>query len=101
MAAGPGGTLGDEIYPAEGIVHAGSFPGIDVLRDRDVMTGRPSQLPGRLLAPDAGRRMMTVLYKHIHLAYPGPSHPRHRHEGHLSSACTVLPISLGPPGRAR
>ena len=58
MAAGPGGTLGDEIYPAEGIVHAGSFPGIDVLRDRDVMTGRPSQLPGRLLAPDAGRRMI-------------------------------------------
>jgi hypothetical protein len=45
VAAGPGGTLGDEIYPAEGIVHAGSFPGIDVLRDRDVMTGRPSQLP--------------------------------------------------------
>jgi hypothetical protein len=58
VAAGPGGTLGDEIYPAEGIVHAGSFPGIDVLRDRDVMTGRPSQLPGRLLAPDAGRRMI-------------------------------------------
>jgi uncharacterized protein DUF6928 len=56
-AAGPGGTLGDEIYPAEGIVYAGSFPGIDVLCDRDVMTGRPSQLPGRLLAPGAGRRV--------------------------------------------
>ena len=58
MAAGPGGTLGDEIYPAEGIVYAGSFPGIDVLCDRDVMTGRPSQLPGRLLAPGAGRRVI-------------------------------------------
>ena len=58
MAAGPGGTLGDEIYPAEGIVFAGSFPGIDVLCDRDVMIGRPSQLPGRLLAPGAGRRVI-------------------------------------------
>jgi hypothetical protein len=58
VAAGPGGTLGDEIYPAEGIVYAGSFPGIDVLCDRDVMTGRPSQLPGRLLAPGAGRRVI-------------------------------------------
>jgi len=57
-AAGPGGTLGDDIYPAEGIVYAGSFPGIDVLCDRDVMTGRPSQLPGRLLAPGAGRRVI-------------------------------------------
>jgi len=57
-AVGHGGTLSDEIYPAEGIVCAGSFPGIDVLCDRDVMTGRPSQLPGRLLAPGAGRRMI-------------------------------------------
>jgi hypothetical protein len=56
--ADPGGTLGDEIYPAEGIVYAGSFPGVDVLCDRDVMTGRPSQLPGRLLAPGAGRRVI-------------------------------------------
>jgi hypothetical protein len=58
LAAGPGGTLGDEIYPAEGIVYAGSFPGVDVLCDRDVMTGRPSQSPGRLLAPGAGRRVI-------------------------------------------
>jgi hypothetical protein len=58
VAAGPGGTLGDDLYPAEGIVYAGSFPGIDVLCDRDVMTGRPSQLPGRLLAPGAGRRVI-------------------------------------------
>jgi len=55
-AAGPGGTLSDEVYPAEGTVYAGSFPGIDVLCDRDVMTGRPSQVPGRLLAPGAGRQ---------------------------------------------
>jgi hypothetical protein len=57
-AAGPGGTLTDEIYPGEGIVYAGSFPGIDVLCDRDVMTGRPSQVPGHLLAPGAGRRVI-------------------------------------------
>lgn len=57
-AVGPAGTLDDEIYPAEGIVYAGSFPGIDVLCDRDVMTSRPSQLPGHLLAPGAGRRVI-------------------------------------------
>jgi hypothetical protein len=28
------GTLSDDIYPSEGSVYAGSFPGIDVLCDR-------------------------------------------------------------------
>jgi uncharacterized protein DUF6928 len=56
--AGPGGTLSDAIYPPERIVYAGSFPGIEVLCDRDVMTGRPSQLPDHLLAPGAGRQMI-------------------------------------------
>jgi hypothetical protein len=37
-----GGQLADCIYPPEGLVYAGSFPGIDVLCDREVMTDRPS-----------------------------------------------------------
>jgi hypothetical protein len=40
------GTLSDDIHPSGGSVYAGSFPGIDVLRDREVMIdyrGSPRQ----------------------------------------------------------
>jgi hypothetical protein len=53
-----GGQLADCIYPPEGLVYAGSFPGIDVLCDREVMTDRPSGLHAHLRAPGAGRRMI-------------------------------------------
>lgn len=55
---GPAGTLDDHIYPPEGLVYAGSFPGMDVLCDRDVLTDHPSQLPAHLLAPGAGQRVI-------------------------------------------
>lgn len=55
---GPAGSLSDGIYPPEGLVYAGSFPGIDVLCDQHVMVDRPSQLPAHFREPGAGRRMM-------------------------------------------
>jgi hypothetical protein len=53
-----GGFLSDHIYPPEGLVYAGSFPGVDVLCDRAVMADRPSQLPAQFHLPGAGRRMI-------------------------------------------
>src|SRR5690349_4113442 len=41
------GDLHDGSYPPEGTVYAGSFPGIDILCDRDVMDYRPSGFPAR------------------------------------------------------
>lgn len=55
---GTAGSLFDDIYPPEGLVYAGSFPGIDVLCDQHVMVDRPSQLPAHLREPGAGRRMI-------------------------------------------
>jgi len=48
------GTLADDIHPSEGSVYAGSFPGIDVLCDREVMVDYPSQLPAQYRAPGGG-----------------------------------------------
>lgn len=54
-------SLPDCVYPPEGVVYAGSFPGIDILCDQQVMVDRPSsQLAGHLLAPGARRR--TILH---------------------------------------
>jgi hypothetical protein len=52
------GDLHGSCYPPEGTVYAGSFPGIDVLCDRDVMGYLPSELPARYLDAAAGRRVI-------------------------------------------
>jgi hypothetical protein len=56
--ASPDGDLFDDCYPPEGTVYAGSFPGIDILCDRDVMAYLPSEFPGRYLDASAGRRVI-------------------------------------------
>ncbi|MBA9004222.1 DUF6928 family protein [Thermomonospora cellulosilytica] len=55
---GETGTLADYVYPDEGSVYAGCFPGVSVLCDRQVMVDRPSQLPPHLLEPGRGRRVV-------------------------------------------
>jgi hypothetical protein len=45
-------------YPPQGTVYAGSFPGIDILCDRDVMGYLPSELPSRYVDAAAGRRVI-------------------------------------------
>jgi hypothetical protein len=52
------GDLHDGSYPPEGTVYAGSFPGIDILCDRDVMDYLPSGFPARYLDAAAGRRVI-------------------------------------------
>jgi hypothetical protein len=52
------GALFFDCYPPEGVVYAGSFPGIDILCDRDVMDYLPSQFPARYLDAAAGRRVI-------------------------------------------
>lgn len=52
------GDLSDGCYPPEGVVYAGSFPGIDILCDRDVMDYPPSEFPARYLDVAAGRRVI-------------------------------------------
>jgi hypothetical protein len=60
-------SLPDCVCPPDGVVYAGSFPGIDVLCDQQVMVDRPSsQLAARLLAPGARRR--TILQRSLSLA---------------------------------
>jgi hypothetical protein len=48
----------DGCYPPEGTVYAGSFPGIDILSDQDVMNYQPSEFPARYLDAAAGRRVI-------------------------------------------
>ena len=71
-AASSQGNLFDDCYPPEGTVYAGSFPGIDILCDRDVMDYQPSEFPARYLvfcknvcfslgALDAGEDLVGVL----------------------------------------
>jgi hypothetical protein len=52
------GDLFDDCYPPEGTVYAGSFPGIDILCDRDVADYLPSEFPARYLDAAAGRRVI-------------------------------------------
>ncbi len=52
------GDLFDDCYPPKGTVYAGSFPGIDILCDRDVMDYLPSEFPARYLDAAAGRRVI-------------------------------------------
>jgi hypothetical protein len=53
-----GSNLFDDCYPEEGTAYAGSFPGIDILCDRDVMDHLPSAFPARYLDVAAGRRVI-------------------------------------------
>ena len=57
-AASSDSDLSDNCYPPQGVVYAGSFPGIDILCDRDVMDYLPSQFPSRYLDAAAGRRVV-------------------------------------------
>ncbi|MET8982981.1 hypothetical protein ABZX85_46150 [Streptomyces sp. NPDC004539] len=50
--------LSDAVYPSEGTVYAGSWPGVDVIGDREVMLDFPSRLPEHLVAASAGRRLV-------------------------------------------
>jgi hypothetical protein len=52
------GTLSDDCFPQEGTVYAGSFPGIDILCDRDLMDYLPSEFPARYLDVAQGRRVI-------------------------------------------
>jgi hypothetical protein len=58
------GSLGDSIYPAQGTVFAGAFPGIEVLCDQQVMVDRPSELPVGLL--QAGSHQRRILLHAMH-----------------------------------
>jgi hypothetical protein len=52
------GSLLDVCYPPAGMVYAGSFPGVDILCDGDVMDYLPSEFPTRYLDNAAGRRVL-------------------------------------------
>jgi hypothetical protein len=51
-------NLFDGCYPEQGTVYAGSFPGIEILCDLDVMDHLPSAFPARYLDVAAGRRVI-------------------------------------------
>ncbi|MGW6707052.1 DUF6928 family protein [Streptomyces sp. NPDC054956] len=53
-----GESLGEGTYPADGLTYAASFPGVDIVCDRRLMTVRPSRLPAHLVVAGAGRRMV-------------------------------------------
>jgi len=52
------GDLLDDCYPPEGTVYAGSFQGVEILCDQDVMDYLPSEFPARYLDAAAGRRVI-------------------------------------------
>lgn len=54
-----GSTLSDQVRPPEGLVYAGSWPGLDLVCDRRVMVDSPTrELPAEVVAEGAGRRMV-------------------------------------------
>ncbi|MFI5530680.1 DUF6928 family protein [Kitasatospora sp. NPDC051853] len=54
-----GSTLSEQVRPPEGLVYAGSWPGLDVVCDRRVMVDNPTrELPAEVVAEGAGRRMV-------------------------------------------
>ncbi|SCE17298.1 hypothetical protein GA0115240_142153 [Streptomyces sp. DvalAA-14] len=52
-----GMALGEATYPADGVCYAASFPGVDVICDRRLMSLRPSVMPEHLLEASGGRRV--------------------------------------------
>jgi hypothetical protein len=57
-AASSTGNLFEDCFPPDGTVYAGSFPGVDILCDRDLMGDLPSEFPARYLDAAAGRRVI-------------------------------------------
>lgn len=53
-----GSDLYDGVYPPDGATYAASWSGVDIVCDRRVMIDSPSQLPERLVAASAGRRLV-------------------------------------------
>ncbi|WDO05650.1 hypothetical protein ME763_08240 [Streptomyces murinus] len=53
-----GSNLSEGVYPANGTVYAAAWPGVEVVCDQSVMIGAPSELPDRLVAASAGRRLV-------------------------------------------
>lgn len=52
------GSLDGDVYPRDGTVYAGAFPGIDILCDRQVMLDRPSLLAPHLLRAAPRRKVI-------------------------------------------
>lgn len=52
------GSLDGDVYPRDGIVNAGAFPGIDILCDQQVMPDHPSLLSPHLLRAAPRRRVI-------------------------------------------
>ncbi|WP_404869767.1 DUF6928 family protein [Kitasatospora griseola] len=50
--------LWDGLYPPFGDAFAASFPGVDIVCDRRLISERPSELPAPLVAASAGRRLI-------------------------------------------
>ncbi len=78
------GDLLDDCYPPEGTVYAGSFPGIDILCDRDVMDYPPSEFPARYLDAAAGRR---VILHAMHSATDGFAYAVWKNDSLVRSLC--------------
>ncbi|MFE0632258.1 DUF6928 family protein [Streptomyces sp. NPDC058864] len=51
-------NLCEGVYPPDGTVYAGAWPGVEVVCDREVMVDFPSRLPEHLVAAGAGRRLV-------------------------------------------
>jgi hypothetical protein len=58
------GSLGDDLYPGQGTVFAGAFPGVEVLCDQQVMIDRPSELPASLLQAGSNQRRIILHAMH-------------------------------------
>lgn len=93
------GDLLDDCYPPEGTVYAGSFPGIDILCDRDVMDYPPSEFPARYLDAAAGRR---VILHAMHSATDGFAYTVWKNDSLPASAtAAALGILSAGPRMAR
>ncbi|MFI8458053.1 DUF6928 family protein [Kitasatospora sp. NPDC085464] len=51
-------NLGRGVHPPNGLAHAGSWPGVELVCDQRFMIDFPSRLPDELVAASAGRRMV-------------------------------------------
>jgi hypothetical protein len=58
VAAAEDGTLGDDVYPPQGITYVTVLAGVDLICDQRLMFDRPSELPAHLLEAGAGRRIV-------------------------------------------
>ncbi|MEV0036215.1 hypothetical protein [Streptomyces sp. NPDC050804] len=58
IAEAAGSDLWEGVYPPDGTVYAASWPGVEIVCDRRVMTDTPSRLPRHLVEASAGRRLV-------------------------------------------